>query len=240
MMIKKTLKSPLIVYRFASAALQQSFPQKKPSVSIPRGISVMVIAALLSACTTATPAVTSTAPAVTITPTPTPIPAEVAVVQTTLQEAINPTALDPCQLLPSEEASKLAGASFGDGVEETLDGGSKSCVYGANTINVLYIVVAQAADVAAAEAAQQQFVDDIQANLQELVGGGVTFVPLDNFADAAIAANLNLTAINVNGAAFGFRKGTVFFGFSDLVRGGPAPTSDAMQAEAMIVLGRLP
>ena len=121
-------------------------------------------------------------------------------VKTTLQSAANPTPLDPCQLLPSQEASTLTGASFGDGVEETLDGGSRSCIYGANTTNVLYIVVAQAADVATAEAAQQQFVDDIQANLQQLVGSGVTFAPLDNFADAAIAANLNLSAINVNGA----------------------------------------
>jgi hypothetical protein len=125
-------------------------------------------------------------------------------------------------------------------VGETLDGGGKSCTYGANTTNVLYILVAQAADVASAEAAQQQFVNDIQANLQQLVGSGVTFAPLANFADAAIVATLNLSAINVNGSAFGFRKGTVFFGFSDLVRGGPAPTTDAMQAQATTVLGRLP
>ncbi len=115
-----------------------------------------------------------------------------------------------------------------------------SCTYGANTTNVFYVYVAQTADVASAEAAQQQFVDDLKANMQQLIGEGFTFTPLANFADAAIVATLNLSAINVNGSAFGFRKGTVFFGFSDLVQGKPALTSDAMQAEATTVLGRLP
>ena len=63
--------------------------------------------------------------------------------------------------------------------------------------------------------------------------------PASQLADAAIVATLNLSAINVNGAP-GFRKGTIFFGFSDLVQGGAAPTSAAMQAQATTVLGRLP
>jgi len=35
-------------------------------------------------------------------------------------------------------------------------------------------------------------------------------------------------------------KGAIFFGFSDVVKGGPAPTSAAVQAEATTLLGRLP
>ena len=249
-MIKKSLKPLSIVYRFAVAALRQFFPKKGYSARTPFGISVLVVAALLSACMSATPAVTSapTAPAASSTPNPTatpqpsatPIPTSVAVVKSTLQPAANPTQFDPCQLITSQEASTLVGATFGDGEEQTYDGGGQSCTYGANTTNVFYVYVAQTADVASAEAAQQQFVDDLQANLQKLVSGGFTFTPVANFADAAIAATLNLSAIQVNGAAFGFRKGTIFFGFSDLVQGKPAPSSAAMQAEATTVLGRLP
>ena len=244
------MKPLTIIYRFAGAALRRCFPNKNNSAQATFGISVLIVAALLSACMTPTPEATSvpTVPAATSTPLPTatpqptatPIPTVAAVVKSTLPAAAVPTPLDPCQLLPSQEASTLTGASFGAGVEDTLDGGSKSCTYGANTTNVLYIIVAQAADVAAAEAAQQQFIDDIQANLQQMVSSGVTFSPVANFADAAIVATLNLSAINVNGGAFGFRKGTIFFGFSDLVQGGPAPSKDAMQAEATTVLGRLP
>jgi hypothetical protein len=35
-------------------------------------------------------------------------------------------------------------------------------------------------------------------------------------------------------------KGTIFFGFNDLALNQPAPSSAAMQAQAQIVLGRLP
>lgn len=255
-MFKKALQPLSIVFRFAAASPRQWFANKNNSARTPFGISILVMAVLLSACMTPTPAVTSapTAPPVTSTPLPTatpqptataqstatPNPTATAAVKGTLPAAAGSTALDPCQLLTSQEASILTGASFGAGKEETLDGGAKSCTYGANTKNVLYVWVAQTKDVAGAQAAQKQFEADLQANLQEMFSSGLTFSPYPNFADAAITASLNLSAIDVTGSAFGFRKGTIFFGFSDLVQGGAAPTSAAMQAQATTVLGRLP
>jgi hypothetical protein len=55
-------------------------------------------------------------------------------------------------------------------------------------------------------------------------------------------ATLSVSAegTTINGSAFGFLKGTVFFGFSDLVVGGAAPDEAAMQSEATTVLAELP
>jgi hypothetical protein len=44
----------------------------------------------------------------------------------------------------------------------------------------------------------------------------------------------------INGSAIGVLKGTIFFGFSDVVMGNAAPSSEALQSEAMTVIGRLP
>jgi hypothetical protein len=194
-------------------------------------ISVLAIAALLAACSS---------PTTTPTPTPTPIPVIINMPQATV--TATPTSLDPCQLIDSQEASALAGASFGAGEESTTSGGGRICTYGAQTANVFMVEVAQAPDVATANSYKASFLADLQANLQQLTSGGLTPTELPNFADGAVTAQVSLNAggETINGGAFGFLKGTVFFGFSDLVLGGAAPSSDALQAEAQTVLGRLP
>ncbi len=60
--------------------------------------------------------------------------------------------------------------------------------------------------------------------------------------DAAIydEASFTLPTGTLNGSVIGVRKGTIFFGFSDLVADGPAPTRAAMEAEAKTILGQLP
>jgi hypothetical protein len=150
------------------------------------------------------------------------------------------TSLDPCELLDSTEAKNLTGADFGAGVESTLDSGVKVCTYGANTANVLMVEVAQAPDLATAQAYQDSFVNDIKSGLAQF--GDVPFQVTDisDFGNGAISATLGQNSIDVTGAAFAFRKNTIFFGFSDLVMGGTAPTADAMRAEAAFVLGELP
>ncbi len=228
---------------------------KKPMQII--SISVMVFAMLLSACTAPTPALTNppqpTAPPTTESPTLAPSPTElpsptaspmpsptVAQAATSLPKTGGSTSLDPCELLDSSEAKNLTGVSFGAGVESTLDGGAKMCTYGANTTNVLMVEVGQAKDVATAQAYQASFLNDIKSGLAQF--GDVPFqvTQIPDFGSGAVSATLGQNAINVTGSAFGFRKNTIFFGFSDLVLGAPAPTPAAMRAEAAFVLGELP
>ena len=153
-----------------------------------------------------------------------------------------PTALDPCQLVTSQEASSLAGALFGAGLEGTTPGGGKTCTYGYQTLNVFNVVVGQAADVATAQADKAQFETDIQSKIQQFANVGFIITQLPNFADGASAGTGSVTIGGklFSGGSFGFLKGTTFVGFSDINAGGAAPSAAAMQAEATTVLGRLP
>ncbi len=44
----------------------------------------------------------------------------------------------------------------------------------------------------------------------------------------------------INASAIYFLKGATFVTYSDLLADQPAPTADALEAEAQVVLGRLP
>jgi len=190
------------------------------------GISVLILAAVLAACSPApsTPAATPT-PAATDTP----------------QQAATPTSLDPCELISSQEASTLAGAAFGAGLEGSTPGGLKMCTYGAQTVNVFTVEVAQAPDIATAKADEQSFLDDLKANLAQLSSQGLQVTQVPNLADGAAMAQASIPTQlgTINGSAIGFRKGTIFFGFSDIVVGGAAPTSQVLQSEATTVMARL-
>ena len=241
---EKALEILSNLYRVAISVLRRRPNFRIGASRTALGVSVLVLTLLLTACSTTSSTATimpsqpvaSSTPVPTFTPSPTFTPA----VTSTVQQTGNPTALDPCQLISSQEASSLSGASFGAGLEETLSGGARTCTYGAQTTNVFYIEVAQAPDKATADADKTQFLADLQANLQKLTSGGMNITQLPNFADGAVTAQVNNTTIGVDGIAFGFLKGTVFFGFSDLVLGAAAPSSTAMQTEATTVLGRLP
>ena len=254
----KAMKTLTVVRWSASAAVHQrtkvSFDLARTALSI----SVLAIAALLSACSTSTPTATSVSqqPAASSTPIPKVVPSPIITPSPTVtagptvtpaetgtpQQTAAPTSLDPCQLLPSQEASSLAGTSFGAGAEGTNPGGGKTCTYGSQTTNVFFVEVVQAPDTATADAAKKQFLSDLQANLQQLSSEGLNVTQLPNFADGAVIAQASINAggETFNGSAIGFRKGTIFFGFSDVVVGSAAPNSAALQSEATTVLGRLP
>ena len=232
-------------YRTINTALHQPLISSINKIQVLFGISMLILAALLSACspstnTPGTPTPTSVIGSVNI-PVPTASPAP-----TSLQQQAAATAsfdpLDPCQLIDSQEASAYANASFGAGVEETISDGAKMCTYGAETTNVFLVEVAQAPDVATAKAYKADFLAMLQANAQQLASGGLNVTELPNFADGATMGQLSLTIARqtINGSAIGVLKGTVFFGFSDVVRGGAAPSSTAVQSEATTLLGRLP
>jgi len=159
-----------------------------------------------------------------------------------------PTSLDPCQIVTSTEASSLAGASYGPGQEETNSGGSRTCVYGAQTLNVFMVLVAQATDPATAQAQWTQEEAMAQGAMQRTLPPGVNFdltlndvSDLPGFDRASIAqAGATIAGRPFNIAAIYLLKGATFVTFSDLLVGQPAPTNDALESEAQVVLGRLP
>ncbi len=229
--------------------------QTSPSLRLLAGMLTLAAIVTLTACSaaTATPNVNATQPATsaplpttppTIAPADTATPAEPVIPTATSvpQSAVATTQFDPCQLISSQEASSLAGVSFGQGSETTTSGGMKICTYGSQTTNVFNVDVAQAPDIASAQADQAQFLADIQANLQSLTSQGLNITQDPSFADGAVMANItfNSGGIDISGNSMGFRKGTIFIGFSDLALGSAAPTDAAMQGEATIVLARLP
>jgi hypothetical protein len=144
------------------------------------------------------------------------------------------TAIDPCQLVTSAEASKLAGTTFGPGKEQTTPTNLKECIYGAQTLNQVNVEVAQAPDVATIQAAKA----DAEAALQQLASKGLTVTKLPNLADGA--AVLEGSFNQVNASAIDVIKGTVFFLISNLAVGHAAASSAALQAQAQVTLGRLP
>jgi hypothetical protein len=206
-----------------------------------RGAAALVLAALVvgacgSSTATATSALTpASTPALTNSPAlvGTPLPSS----EPSLATGV-PTTLDPCQLVTSDEASQLAGASYGAGVESTTSGGGKICTYGGNTLNVFEVIVGQAPDVATAQAGKAE----AEAAIQQQAGSAAVFTELPNFADGAayIVGSFTVSGQTYNGSAIYALKGTIFFGFSDVARNQPTPTLEALQAQATTILGRLP
>jgi hypothetical protein len=227
-------------------------------------VGMLVIAVVLSACSSSagTNSPTSTPPSVSVpqhnaapppvnTLLPTSVPQNTATPTQALiptatsvpQQATVNTALDPCNLINSQEASTLTGTSFGNGKEGTTPEGMRMCTYASQTKSVFTVDVIQAPDEATAQAYKAQFLADLQAQLQQLTNEGLNVTELPNFADGAVFADasVNVGAITMNGSAFGVLKGTIFFGFSDIDESGAAtPNSAAMQSEATTVLGKLP
>jgi hypothetical protein len=239
-MVEKAWETLTIVRRMANSVLHQRFDGSIGLARTTLSISLLAIAVLLSACSTSTPTATSVAqqPAASSTLSPTASP----MVTSTPQQTATPTPLDPCALIDSQEASSLAGSSFGSGTEGTTSGGLKTCTYGSLHTNMLFVEVVQAKDTDTADAAEKQFLSDLQAKLQQLTSEGFNVTQLPNFADGGVIGQMSFNSggETFNGSAIGFRKGTIFFGFSDLVIGGAAPSSKALQDEATTVLGRLP
>ncbi len=155
--------------------------------------------------------------------------------------------LDPCQLVTQQEASQLAGASYGAGTESTISSSSKMCVYGAKTLNVFTVEVAVAADAATAQATWATEEAQAKAEIQKLLAeqgasaalsaGEITLPGADNAATANGSGTIQGQTLNIS--AIYVLKGAVFFTFADLTLGKPAPTASAMAAQATTVLTRV-
>jgi hypothetical protein len=148
------------------------------------------------------------------------------------------TTLDPCQLVTQGEASSLANASFGPGKQEA-SGIGKQCVYGAQTPNVLRVIVLEGAST---EDAQTEW-NQLLAEAKQAAGQAANLIqltPESGFADRAEWVELNLSSIHVDGRGLALLSGAVGVYIVDLVRDGAAPSRAALTAEAQIVLTRLP
>ena len=155
--------------------------------------------------------------------------------------------LDPCVMVPQAEASKLAGAKFGPGKEETTEGGSKQCIYGYQTLNVFIVQVNVAPDAATAKAdwataeAEAQaglagFASSQGANLN-LQAGPIDLSGADDAAVAAASGSIGNHTLYVS--AIYVLSGAVFFMISDLKLDNASTTAAALAAEASTVLTRI-
>jgi PBP1b-binding outer membrane lipoprotein LpoB len=147
-----------------------------------------------------------------------------------------PVNLGPCELVTQQEASALTGAAFGPGQEEDTPGpnGEKRCTYGARTKNVFIVAVIRAASVAEAQAAR----DELRSEAEQNLGTQLTVTKVSGVGDDAESISGSLSDIGVNVGALYVLKGTVGFALIDETNG-PAPSVQALIAQANTVLGRL-
>jgi hypothetical protein len=210
-------------------------------------------AMLIAGCSSASPSASSLptaspTTAVSSTPTTTPTASATTAQSPTTAQSAAPTSLDPCQLVTATEASSLAGASFAAGTEGTTSGGGRTCVYGAQTMNVFSVLVAQALDVATAQADWTQEEAQAQSYLEKGVPSGVTvslnLTDVSNVAGADRAAvgtgGVTISGETINGSVIYLLKGAAFVYFGDLVLGKAAPATADMEAQATTTLGRVP
>ncbi len=154
-------------------------------------------------------------------------------------------ALDPCQVVTSQEASVLAGASFSKGLEEDT-GAGKRCTYGSGTTNVLWVQLAQAANASEADAQWSTYQAEAMSALASSMPGIGTPKPIltnqSGLGDRAATAtwSATLSGLTLHASDIFVIKGAAFVGFGDLVLTKPAPSVAALKAQARTSIGRLP
>jgi hypothetical protein len=200
--------------------------------------SALLLAACGSSGSSSTPSSQTSAPS-------SAAPADTAQNAAAPSQSAAATALDPCQLVTSSEASSLAGTTYGTGQEEAYNGG-KRCVYGSGTTNVFTVEVAQAQDSATAQADWSQEQSEAQAAVEQKLPSGVN-VSLDtqNVTGLGDRAATATGSTSVDGQSVGLSgiyllKGATFLAFQDVQLGNAAPTASAMQTEAATALARVP
>jgi hypothetical protein len=185
--------------------------------------SPKVVSTLAASSTVATPASSSAPPSA----------------KAPIAAAAKRTTLDPCRLVTRDEASAMAHASFGPGLEQGKPT-ARRCVYGAQTANVLTVVAAAASSDAAAKASWDQLLAEAQQGLSDAPAGSVQLTPESSIGDRAEWVELDLSALDVSARGLAFLSGSTGVYMIDLVRGGAAPSRPDMTDQANTVLGRLP
>jgi len=195
-----------------------SIPLARPSVAV------------LVASTAPTPDA-STSPAPSEAPPESPGPTAVA------------TTIDPCEVVPPAEASKLAGSTFGPTKATTMSNNGRLCAYAQEGV-MFNVMVTQAADAATAKAQEPAFKAEIEQQAAEGGLGDMKLTELPDFqpgVDAAVmTASTTVNGLPVNGIAFFALKNAVLLAITDVSFGGSAPKAGAIEDEAKVALGRLP
>lgn len=190
---------------------------------------------LLAACGAAAQPSPSAIPTATATPAPTVASSATAA----------PTSLDPCQLVTAQEASSLTGATYSAGKPETTEGGAKMCVYGAQTLDVLMVLVTQASDPATAQADWSQEEAKAKSALQGNAQGAninvnVTDTTISGADKAAVVQGSgSFSGHTVQVSAVYLLKGSTFVAMSDLAVDRAAASGEALQTQAQTTLGRI-
>ena len=206
------------------------------SGSTPSAIASAVVNASLPPIPTAAPSTAATeAPSTAATEAPS---------ESELPSAV-PTAIDPCQVITSAEASQLVGVTFGAGKESETSGHVKMCTYAAPGPNLFSVEVGIAPDAATAQAAEAAAEQDLKDQASKLANVGLKVDLLPSFApdtDAAMMqGSLSEGGISIAARAMYVLRNTTFFGFSDVaVGGGQPPSEQAMKDKATELLGKLP
>ena len=202
-------------------------------------VSILCLAIVLGACTTASSPSASAPPpsavavaTLTVTASPAVSPSAPPVASPTASAGgggggaqPTPGSIDPCTLLTADEASKLMGKKLGAGVSTTLDP-DRVCTFKSGLTEVKLFLAPPAPDSATAQAYWDAARADVPAELP--------VKDLNLFDRAAFGAGsaggLSLSALFVI-------DGQVFF---DLYCGFPACTETASVAAAQLIAGRLP
>ena len=194
--------------------------------------AVALLAVALTACGKSNPGPNPTQPAAAAATT-TAAPATTTAASAPPSAAAGaPANLDPCQLVPQQEASALAGASFGPGQLESENASSSRCTYGGNTKNVFLVIVARASSVAEAQAQR----DELRSQAETQLGGKLNVAKVSGVGDDAESITGSLSSIGVNVSGLYVLKGALGFALVDEVRGGAAPTTQALIDETNKVL----
>jgi hypothetical protein len=105
---------------------------------------------------------------------------------------------------------------------------------------VLPVFTVQAASSDAAQAGWHELLAEAQKAVAGAPAGVVKLTANPDIADRGEWVEADLSQIGIAARGLAFLKGDVGVYVIDLVRGAPAPSRDALSAEAQTVLGRLP
>ena len=140
----------------------------------------------------------------------------------------SPLALDPCQLLTTEQASAVNAITYPAGVSHDMGNGGAECVWqspsppASVTVQVAVFPSVSEAEIAYAEQTAGQ--------------NGVAVEPLTGFADDAAIARASGGGLSTGGIYV--RDGSTFFDVVYL--NGTVPTDDQLKFYATLILGELP
>jgi len=140
----------------------------------------------------------------------------------------SPLALDPCQLLTTEQVSAVNVITYPAGVSHVMGSGGAECVWQSSsppasvTVQLAVFPSVSEAEIAYAEQTAGQ--------------NGVAVEPLTGFADDAAIARASAGGLSTGGIYV--RDGSTFFDVVYL--NGTVPTDDQLKYYATLILGELP